>query len=70
MLSDGFVDVIVENPSATPTCSEKLRPKVAELQEIFRANPRAAQAVKDGLKKDPARNGFNVDHWRPGLGPS
>jgi hypothetical protein len=64
MLSDGFVDVIVENPDATPTCSEKLRPTVAELQKIFRANPKAAQAVKDGLKTDPASNGFDPDYWR------
>src|SRR5438874_394516 len=58
MLSDGFVDVIVENPDAAATCSERLRPTVAELQKIFRTNPGAAQAVKDGLKRDPARNGF------------
>jgi hypothetical protein len=33
ILSDGFVDVIVENPNAALTCSEKLRPKVVELQK-------------------------------------
>src|SRR5215208_2043098 len=64
MLSDRFVDVIVENPEAAPTCSEKLRPKVAELQKIFRANPEVAQEVKDGLKEDPASNGFNLNYWR------
>jgi hypothetical protein len=64
MLSDGFVDVIVENPDAPPTCLEKLRPKVAELQKIFQADPSVARAVKDGVKRDPARNGFNADYWR------
>src|SRR5215813_899950 len=64
MLQDGFVDVIVENPDAAPTCSEKLKPQLMELQEIFRENPKAAQAVKEALKKDPSRNGFNVEHWR------
>jgi hypothetical protein len=64
ILADGYVDVIVANASATPTCSETLKPKVAELQKVFRANPRTAQAVKNGLKQDPAKNGFNVDHWR------
>jgi hypothetical protein len=64
ILQDGFVDVIVENPAAAPTCSEKLRPKVAELQKIFRDNPKAAEAVKEGLKKDPDRAGFDIDHWR------
>jgi DUF2971 family protein len=64
VLSEGFVNVIVEYPDAAPTCSEKLKPKVAELQQIFLANRSAAQAVKDGLKRDPAGNGFNVDYWR------
>src|SRR5262245_24829407 len=45
VLSDGFVDVIVENSDAILTCSEQLRSKVAELQQIFRANPQAAQVV-------------------------
>jgi hypothetical protein len=70
ILSDGFVDVIVENPGAAPTCSEKLKPTLVELQRIFRANPQAAQAVIDGLKKDPAKNGFNADTGGPGLRPS
>jgi hypothetical protein len=64
MLSDRFVDVIAQNPNAAPTCSEKLRPMVAELQKTFRANPQLVQTVKDGLKDDPAGNGFNVDYWR------
>lgn len=64
LLSDKFVDVIVENVDAAPTCSEKLKPKVIELQKIFRADPDAAQRVKDGLKKNPASNGFNADYWR------
>jgi hypothetical protein len=64
ILADGFVDVIVENADAAPTCSERLKPKVAELQKIFRENPNAARAVKEGLKADPASNGFNPDYWR------
>jgi hypothetical protein len=58
ILSEGFVDGIVENPDAAPTCSEKLRPKVAELQKALRANPGLAKAIKENLKRDPARNGL------------
>lgn len=64
ILSDGFVDVIVENPHAAPTCSEKLKLKVSELQKILRENPETAQAVKDGLKNDPSINAFDVKYWR------
>ena len=64
ILSDGFVDVIANSQDATPTCSASLRPKVIELQHIFRDNPRAAQALKDGLKNEPDLNVFNVEHWR------
>lgn len=64
ILQDGFVDVIVENPHAAPTGPERLRPKIAELQKILRENPKATQIVKDGLKKEPEKNGFNIEHWR------
>lgn len=64
MLSDGLVDVIVDNANTTPTCSGNLRSKVVELQKIFQENPRAAQAVKDGLKKDPTSNGLDANYWR------
>ena len=64
ILSNEFVDLIVNNLNATPTCSENLRPKVIALQKIFRENPSAAQAVKDEMKKTPDLNAFNVDYWR------
>ena len=51
MLRDGFVGVIVDNPDAVPTCSEKLKPAVFELQKMFRENPALADVVKEGLKK-------------------
>jgi hypothetical protein len=64
MLSDGFVDAIVANPYAPPTCSPKLRPAVVKLQSIFRAHPELAPVVKEGLKKDPKKAGLNVEYWR------
>lgn len=63
-LQDSFVDVIVENPHAAPTCSEKLKPKVAELQKIFRENPKAADAVREGIKQSPSAVGFDREQWR------
>jgi hypothetical protein len=64
ILPDGFVDVIVENPDAAPTCPEKLRPKVTELQKIFRENHKAADVVREGLKKNPGAAGFDSEQWR------
>jgi hypothetical protein len=37
---------------------------VAEFEKLFQANPSAAQKVKNGLKRNPAGNGFNADYWR------
>jgi hypothetical protein len=64
ILQDKFVDVIVENADAAPTCSDKLKPKVSELQKIFRENPKAAGIVREGLKKDPDGSGLGIEHWR------
>ena len=64
ILSDGFIDVIVENPGAAPTCPERLRPAVVKLQAIFRRNPKAAPVVKAALKKDPTKSALNLDYWR------
>jgi Protein of unknown function (DUF2971) len=35
-----------------------------KLQTIFRTNPGVALVVKEALKKDPARNGLNLDYWK------
>ena len=64
ILADGLVDVIVETPDAVPTCSEKLRPKITELQNIFHKSPKTAQAVKEGLKAASMNHGLDADYWR------
>lgn len=64
ILSDGFVDAIVANPYAPPTCSPKLRPAVVKLQKIFREKPQLAPFMKQALKDDPAKAGLNVEYWR------
>jgi hypothetical protein len=45
ILADGFVDVLVQNPNAEPTCPERQRPAVRELQRIFRTYPKCANIV-------------------------
>ena len=51
------------NPRVRSSCSEKLKPKVSELQKILREHPETAQVVKDGLKNDPSINAFDVKYW-------
>jgi hypothetical protein len=64
ILSDGFVDAIVANPYAPPTCAPRLRPAVAKLQKLFRENPQLAPFMKQALKNDPTKAGLNVEYWR------
>jgi Protein of unknown function (DUF2971) len=67
-LSNGSVDVILENVNEPPTCSERLRDTVAELQAIFRENPNAADAVREEFKNNPEINLFDVGHMRSEVG--
>lgn len=60
-LSDGCVDVIVENANVTPTCSSQLAGVVSALQNIFQENPGAADAVKEEVKELRL---FDVDQMR------
>src|ERR1700730_6522404 len=59
-----FTDVIVKNVNKTPTCGPQLRDKVALIQRVYRENPKAADAVKEQIKKDPASEIFEVEHMR------
>lgn len=63
-LSDGFVDGIMANLYAPPTCPPKQRPTVMTLQRIFRDHPEQAKAVKQGLREDPEKSGFSLDYWK------
>ncbi|WP_316219265.1 DUF2971 domain-containing protein [Bradyrhizobium sp. SZCCHNR2026] len=64
MLSDGFVDAIMTNLYAPPTCSPKQRTMVVTLQSIFRVYPEQANAVKEGLRKDPKKASMSLDFWK------
>lgn len=63
-LSDGFVDGIMANLYAPPTCLPKQRPTVTTLQTIFRAHPERANVVKQGLREDPEKSGLSLDYWK------
>jgi hypothetical protein len=63
-LANGFTDVIVNNVNEPPTCGPPLRDQVALIQSIYRENPKAADAVKEQIKKDPTSKIFDVGHMR------
>jgi hypothetical protein len=52
-LANGFTDVIVKNVNERPTCNPEWRDKVALIQRVYRENPKAADIVKEEIKKDP-----------------
>ncbi|MDN5005548.1 DUF2971 domain-containing protein [Bradyrhizobium sp. GCM10027634] len=64
MLSDGFVDAIMANLYAPPTCPPKQRALVTTLQTFFRAYPERAPIVKEGLRKDPKKSGMSLEFWK------
>jgi hypothetical protein len=64
MLSDGFVDAIMANLYAPPTCPTKFRAGVIKMQAVLRAHPEVAPAVKEGLKKDPEKSGLGLERWK------
>ena len=63
-LANGFTDVIVKHVNDPPTCSLQLRDKVALIQCVYRKNPKAAEAVKEQIRKDPTSKVFDVEHMR------
>lgn len=63
-LANSFTDVIVKNVNEPPTCSLQLRDKIALIQRVYRENPKAAEAVKEQIKKDPTSKVFDVEHMR------
>ncbi|MCJ9700334.1 DUF2971 domain-containing protein [Bradyrhizobium sp. SHOUNA76] len=63
-MPDGFVDAIMANLYAPPTCAPKLRPAVVTMQMTFRANPQLAPIVAAGLKEDPEKAGLGIEVWK------
>jgi hypothetical protein len=63
-MPDGFVDAIMANLFAPPTCSPGPRATVEKLQTIFRARPDLGPVVKAGLKNDPEKSGLGLEPWK------
>jgi hypothetical protein len=63
-MPDGFVDAIMANLYAPPTCAPGQRPTVEKLQMMFREKPELGRIVKAGLKKDPEKAGLGVEAWK------
>jgi hypothetical protein len=63
-MPDGFVDAIMANLYAPPTCAPGQRPTVVKLQTMFRADPGLGPIVKAGLKKDPEKAGLGIEAWK------
>jgi hypothetical protein len=60
----GFTDVILQHLNDPPKCSSPMKEKVALIQQVYRANPEAADVVKAELAKEGAKPVFDVDHMR------
>lgn len=63
-LSNGIVDVILQNISNQPTCNSPLREKVALIQHVFRTSPNAIEVVKAELGKEGREPIFDVEYMR------
>jgi len=63
-MPDGFVDAILANLYAPPTCPPGQRPTVVKLQTMFREKPELGPIVAAGLKKDPEKAGLGVEAWK------
>jgi hypothetical protein len=63
-LANSFTDVIIKNLNKPPTCGAKLKDQVVLIQQIYRENPGAAEAVREAVKNDPANALFDVEHMR------
>jgi hypothetical protein len=65
IISANFVDVILANLNTPPTClNAQMRAKVAQIQQIFRANPNAAAIVKAEMLKNPDAAMLNLESLR------
>ncbi|MGY8631320.1 DUF2971 domain-containing protein [Bradyrhizobium sp. 14AA] len=67
-MPDSFVDAIMTNLYAPPTCPANLRPGVVKMQAVLRAHPEVAPAVKEGLRKDPEKAGLGLERWKERAG--
>ncbi len=63
-LEAGFTDVILQHLNDPPTCSSPMKEKLSLIQDVYRNNPKAADAVKAEMRKEGEKPIFDVDHMR------
>lgn len=63
-LSSGFTDVILQHLNHIPTCASPMKEKVALIQEVYRANPGAADVVRGEQARRGLLGVYDVEHMR------
>ena len=64
-IKNNFTRIISENLDKTPTCiNAVMRQQVALIQEVFRANPDAAELVAETMKKDELSKLYDLDRLK------
>src|SRR2546427_825172 len=62
-ISGGFTDVILRHLDEEPTCSSPMKEKIRVIQQVFRANPGAAELVQAELT-NPGERIYDVEYHR------
>jgi len=64
MISTGIHDVILQHLDDEPTCSSPTREKLAVIQQVYRANPSAAKAIKGALEGEGIESIYDIEAMR------
>src|ERR1700723_1536965 len=59
-----FIDVILQHLNDTPTCKSPMKEQLQLIQQAFRDDPTAADAVRTELNKDGAKPMFDLASMR------
>ena len=62
-IASGFTEVILRHLNEEPTCSSPMKEKIKVIQQIYRANPRAANLGRAELKNADERI-YDIEHHR------
>jgi hypothetical protein len=63
-LASGFTDVILQHLNDVPTCASPMKERIAQIQQIYRANPAAANVVKAEQTRRGLNAVYDVEHMR------
>lgn len=62
-ITGGFTDVILRHLDEEPTCSSPMKEKIRVIQQVYRANPGAAELVQTELT-NPGKRTYDVEYHR------